>query len=348
MDDKNIKPIDLMRIVKLLWAHRRKFYYSLPATLVITFLIMICIPRYYSCEVSLAPEMSGNSPSGTLTSLASSFGLSSLSKLGGSQDAIYAGIYPEVIGSKNFIAELMTIPVKTKEGDVECSYYTYLKDKQKAAWWDLAIGKVRKWLKPVPRDSYRGDEKLTIFNLTKQQSELFNSVQDKIKCTVDKKTDIVSITVTDQDPLVCAIMADATCQKLQDFITDYRTNKARIDCEYYKKLCAKSKAEYDKALQEYAASAEANRNAILIRYQAKIENLENEMQTKYNVYTTIESQLQAAEAKLQEVTPAFTVIESASIPVKPAGPKRMLISIAMTILAFFVQVIWILSKEKEA
>ena len=50
----------------------------------------------------------------------------------------------------------------------------------------------------------------------------------------------------------------------------------------------------------------------------------------------MKSQMQAAQAKLQEATPAFTVIESASIPVKPAGPKRMFISIAMMVLSFFV------------
>ena len=51
-------------------------------------------------------------------------------------------------------------------------------------------------------------------------------------------------------------------------------------------------------------------------------------------------------AKLQEATPAFTIIESASVPVKPAGPKRMIISIAMMILSFFVLSGWLLTKKK--
>jgi len=73
--------------------------------------------------------------------------------------------------------------------------------------------------------------------------------------------------------------------------------------------------------------------------------LENEMQLKYNVYTAMNSQMQTAAAKLQEATPAFTVIQSASIPVKPAGPKRMIISIAMTIIAFITLSIGIIAKE---
>jgi uncharacterized protein involved in exopolysaccharide biosynthesis len=58
------------------------------------------------------------------------------------------------------------------------------------------------------------------------------------------------------------------------------------------------------------------------------------------------TQMQAARAKLQEATPAFTVIETASVPIKPAGPKRMIISIAMMILSFFVLSGWYIIKAK--
>lgn len=297
---------------------------------------MVCIPRYYTCKVCLAPESNTSSMSGSISSLASSFGLGgSLAKMA-SSDAIYSEIYPDVIGSKNFIAELMPIEVKTADGEIKCNYYTYLRDKQKVPWWEMVKGKITAIFKSSSQDPYKGKEKLAVFGLTQQQNDIFSAAKSKIKCSVDKKTDIVSITVRDQDPLVCALMADSTCKKLQDFIIAYRTNKARIDYEYYQKLRDESKAEYEKALQKYAASSDANRNTILTTYQVKIESLENEMQAKYNVYTAMNTQLQAADAKLQESTPAFTVIESASVPTKPAGPKRMIISICVMLLAFFV------------
>jgi hypothetical protein len=335
-EKKDIKPIDFTQIVKKLWPHRKKYYYVLPATLIVTYLFTLCLPRYYTCKVSLAPETGGTSISGSLGSLASSFGLgSSLTKLN-SEDAIYAEIYPDVIRSKKFIAELMTVDVKNKKGDIHCTYYTYLRDHQKSPWWDIIKAHISEWIKPTTKDTYNGKEKLNVFELTKTQDDLFNSVQGKINCSFDKKTEIVSITVSDQDPMVCAIMADATCQKLQDFIIAYRTNKAHIDYDYYKKLCEESKAEYDKALVKYSTNADAYTNSILTTYKAKVERLENDMQAKYNVYTAMNTQLQAARAKLQEATPAFTVIEGASVPMKPAGPKRMLISIAMMIFSFFV------------
>jgi len=340
------KPIDISNIIKKLWPNRKKYYYVLPATLIITYLFIVCIPRYYSCKVSLAPETDGTSVSGSISSLASSFGIGgSLAKLN-SQDAIYAEIYPDVINSKKFIAELMPVEIKTKKGDVKCNYYTYLRDYQKAPWWEFIWGTIREWISPTPKDEYNGKDKISVFELTKLQDDLFKQAQGNIKCTFDKKTEIVSITVYDQDPLVCAIMADSTCKKLQDFIVAYRTSKARIDYEYYKKLCEESKAEYENALNRYASSADAHTKTVMAIYQAKVESLENEMQAKYNIYNSINTQLQTARAKLQEATPAFTIIESASVPIKPAGPKRMIISIAMMILSFFVLSGYILLKSK--
>jgi uncharacterized protein involved in exopolysaccharide biosynthesis len=114
--------------------------------------------------------------------------------------------------------------------------------------------------------------------------------------------------------------------------------------EYYKKLCAQSKTDYEQALMKYATSADAHHSTLLATYQTKLEALENDMQAKYNVYTAMNTQLKAAAAKLQEATPAFTVIESASIPIKPAGPKRMIISIFMSILSGMVLTGWLLVK----
>lgn len=345
MNEKETKPIDFVQIVKKLWPHRKRYALVLGATLVGTYLLMVCIPRYYKCAVSLAPELSGPSVGGSLGSLASSFGLGSIAKMN-SQDAIFAEIYPNVLSSKDFIAELMTVEVTTKKGDVKCNYYTYLRDKQSAAWWNVILSGILELLSPTPPDSYQGEEKLSVFNLTKQQDDLFGAVKGNIKCMVDKKTDVVTIEVKDQDPKVCAIMANATCKKLQEFITAYRTNKARVDYEYYKKMTAESKDQYDKALKAYAAFADHNYNAVLVSYRAQQDKLENDMQLCQNVYTAMNNQMQMAAAKLQEATPAFTMIESASMPVKPAGPKRMFISIGMMILSFFVLTGWLLVKGK--
>lgn len=73
----------------------------------------------------------------------------------------------------------------------------------------------------------------------------------------------MTIEVQDQDPLVCATLADSIKEHLQTFITEYRTKKARIDLEYYEKLTKEAKASYDKAREKYAAFSDATTNAAL-------------------------------------------------------------------------------------
>lgn len=331
---ENIPPIDLKEVIKKLKAEKKRFYYALPITFVCTYLIIFCIPRYYTSSVSMAPEPTGSMPalSGSLSSLASSFGLSSLSKMN-SSDALNVDIYPDIISSYDFLAELMTIEVETKDGDVKTNYYQYLRDHQAQPWWGYIVGTVSNWFSDDEGiDSINGQEKINIFHLTKKQDALFALAQKNIACAIDKKTDIISIVVKDQDPKVCALMADSTCRKLQEFIVSYRTSKARIDYEYYQKLTEEAKKDYDKALVNFSRFSDANADLVLSSMKAKEDYLESEMQLKYNVYTAMSTQMQSAGAKLQEATPAFTVIQSASMPVKAAGPKRMLIAIAMTIL----------------
>jgi uncharacterized protein involved in exopolysaccharide biosynthesis len=339
MEEKKQAPINITDIIKTLWPHRKLYFKVLPATLILTYLFTLFIPRYYKCTVSLAPEPTGASLSGSLGSLgslASSMGLGSLGKMAGSRDALNSEIYPDILKSNDFIAELMTVKVQTQEGDVKTNYYTYQRDHQSYPWWVYIKGAIIELFDPTPEDEYNGEEKISVFNLTEQQSAIFKSVSGKIKCTIDKKTDIVDIVVQDQDPLVAATMAQATCEKLQEFIINYRTNKAKIDYEYYKKLTETAKADYEKVRRKYGATSDANMDVTMKSMELLLTDLENDMQLRYNVYTAMNAQMQSAAAKLQEATPAFTVIQSASIPTKPAGPRRLIISVAMMILSFFV------------
>lgn len=344
-EDINKQPIDLQAITKKLWLHRKTFFKVLPVVLITTYLITLLVPRTYKCDVILAPESSGPTSGSSISSIASSFGLGSLAKMAGNNDAINAEIYPDLFKSNDFVVKLMGVDVSTKDGNIKCDYYTYLKDKQKSTPWDKVRGFISELINPTPKDKTSLKDNISIFNLTKRQSELLDGVKGKLKCVVDKKTDVVTITVSDQDPLVAATIANATCQKLQQFIVDYRTSKARVDYEYYLKLCSKAKDEYETVRKAYGAYSDANEDLVLASYRLKADDMENDMQLKYNMYSTLNTQLQMAQAKLQESTPAFTVIQSASVPVKPAGPKRTLIALVMTFLAAVVISCYIIAKK---
>ena len=69
------------------------------------------------------------------------------------------------------------------------------------------------------------------------------------------------------------------------------------------------------------------------------------MQLKYNTYSTLNTQMEQAIAKVQEKTPVFTVIKGASVPLKPSAPKRMVFIALMVILSWVVTTLYMWRKE---
>ena len=161
-------------------------------------------------------------------------------------------------------------------------------------------------------------------------------MEKTVVCDVDNKTLVITINVTDQDPLIAATMADSVQMHLQDFITDYRTRKARIDLAYNQKLFKEAKERYEKARKRSAAFNDANQHVFLDRIRSEQTKLENETNLEYQAYSQISAQLRLAEAKVQEDTPAFTLLQPATVPVKKEGPRRVIICLICLVLAFFV------------
>ena len=323
--------IDLRVVVKTIWNHKRLLYKTLPTAFLLSCIYIFSIPRYYTSEVKLAPEMESALGGGALGSIAASFGFD-LSEMQTS-DAITPLLYPDLMEDNAFVTSMFNINVKDQDGKINTTYHDYLKSFQKKIWWNYPIAWIKKLLPKTP-DKGGDKSKFNPYYLSKNEDGIAERIRDNAKISIDKKTGVITINTKAQDPLICKTLADSIQDRLQKFIIEYRTNKARTDYEYYKGLTADAKHEYEKTRQMYGDMADASRNPSLKSIELKLEDMENDMQLKYNTYTTLSTQLQASKAKVQERTPAFTVIKGASVPVKPAGPKRMLFVAAMLILTF--------------
>lgn len=341
MENKDKNVIDLGKIFKTLMAKKKTFFIMWPIVFALSCLWILPQPRFYSCEVSLAPEASGESVGGGLASIASNFGFD-LSA--GGMDAIYPDLYPELLTSNEFVVQLMNIKVVTSDNRANTDYYTYLKKYQKRNWLTSPFvdfsNSIKSMLSEKKAKSNSKPTELDPFLLSEKDYDLIESVKKKIFCDVNKKTSVITIVVKDQDPLVCATMADSVRQHLQDFIIEYRTKKTRVDVEHYQALTDSANVEYRSAVNRYAQFCDANQDIILQSQQSRRDELENEMQMCYTTYQAMKTQLEAMKAKLQERTPAFTTLRSASVPVHPAGPKRMFFVIVMLFLSTTITAIY--------
>lgn len=347
------RSIDFMKIFRDLLKHRKLYYKVLPIVFVVSAILALSIPNYYSCTVKLSPEMTSGKSTTGLASLASSFGVNLPQAGGVGTEALFPTLYPDLVNSVDFKTSLFHVPV-TIEGDKEkgehdrtMSYYEYLKDEQKAPWWKMIIGGLKKAIVKLIKGEEKEPEHLNPFRLTMQQDLIAKTIDEKVVCDVDNKTMVITINVKDQNPLIAATMADSVKNRLQEFITDYRTSKARVDLEYNKKIYEETKARYETARNELAEFVDANHDIILQTVRQKEVDLENETQLQYNAYTQVAAQLMAAEAKVQEDTPAFTTLQSATVPVLKAGPKRAMMCLVFLFLAFMATTAWVLYKEDD-
>ena len=334
--------IDLLKLALKIWRERQFILKTCGYAVLIGLVIVFSIPREYTAEAMIAPEMSDNKGGGR-SSLAAMAGLNLNASSGA--DAIYPDLYPDIVTSTPFITGLFYVRVKDLDGEIDTTLYCYLNDYQRMPWWSLITSapfKAVGWAISLLTDEDDDDGILDPFHLTKEETDIAKELSERINVSVDKKTGVTTLSVTMQDARISACLTDTVVRRLQDYITEYRTNKARQDFLFQEKLFERKKKEYEKAQENYAKFADANKNIILLSYRAEQERLENEMRLAYQVYTSVAQQLQMAEAKVQEITPVYTIIEPSTIPIKPSKPRKALMLIGIVFLTGLGCVSWVL------
>ena len=338
--------IDLMEYARKLWASRKLLLKVAGIAAIVGVIIALGTPKTYTANVTLAPE-SGKSGGGGLSGIASMLGVGGLS-MSSDADAFNVTLYPDVVSSTPFIIDLLDTKVKQLESENDTTLAGYLKEGTSSSLIGTIVSLPFKAIGAVMSifssddDKENDNQDINPFQLTAEQNNAVNGLRKLVVANVDKKTGVTSISVTMQDPLVCAIVADTVVTKLQEFITGYRVNKAQEDCKYWEQLNEERKNDYYEKQQNYARYTDGNQG--ISRESVKIEQarLENEMHLAYQVYSQVATQLQMARAKVQEAKPVFAVVEPATVPLKPSGTSRKMILIGIVFLAVAGASAWIL------
>lgn len=330
--------IDWMALIRRIWAIRRKLYLAAAVGLVAGVIIALSIPKQYTVSVTLSPEMGSGKSGGGLASMAASF-------LGGggsdSPDALNATLAPDIVASTPFLLELFDARVRTANGKVDTTLVAYL-DEQSAPWWNtvlglpgMAVGGIKSLFSPAKEEPLTDTDSPAggSIELSEKEAGKLKSLRQSVLANVEKKTSITTLTVTLQDPKVTATVADSVVSKLQQYITAYRTRKAKEDCRYLEQLYRERQAEYYEAQQRYANYVDANSNVVFQSTLAERERLQNDMSLAYQVYSQVAQQLQVARAKVQEEKPVFAVVEPAVVPREPSGTSRKVIVLGLIFLA---------------
>lgn len=333
MEDNTIDIIDLF---KHLFLKKKRIFLFIVFGAFIGVIIAFSIPRVYTAKIKIATENNSKSNS-QISGIASMMGLN-MTK--GEKNGITENIYPEIIASTPFINEFryIQIPYKNKTISLE----EYLLDNQKKVWWGYFLGLPSKLIKLFnsnvePKNNAENPYSNLIPSFSQRKYEdLFSRSVGAVK---DKKTGIYEFSVTMQDPLIAAIVADTLLLKLQIYMNNYLTSKSRQDLNSNLNLLDLAKADYYLKDSLYAIYFDRNQSIISQLANIKLERLKNERNIAFSVYQQVANQVEMSKIKLQEETPFFTTIEPSRIPNYPSAPNKKIIVLGFMFLGGFMIII---------
>lgn len=349
-EDDDEPQIDWMSILRQLLAIRKKLYIAAAVGVVLGILIALSTPKQYTVSITLSPEVGSGKSGGGLANMAASF-------LGGgsvgtdSPDALNTTLAPDIVASTPFLLELFNARVVSQNKQIDTTFTAYL-DEQKSSWMGyvlkipgMAISGIKSLFGEKEQEETETVQK-GVIELNEKDAAKLGNLRKSIVADVDKKTSITTLSVTLEDSKVAATIADSVVSKLQQYISTYRTSKAKEDCQYLEKLYKERQQEYYDAQQRYARYVDANSNVVFQSTLTERERLQNDMNLAYQVYSQVAQQLQVARAKVQEEKPVFAVVEPAVVPLKPSGTSRKVIVIGFLFLAVAFTGAWELLGKK--
>lgn len=342
------KEIDLLELLQTVWAARKRIIKYAIVGAVIGLVIGFSLPKTYVTSIKMAPESKSGASGGNMAGLAAMAGINLNS--GAGTEGITTDIFPDIVKSTPFLLEFAEIPVtltpKAKgEPGEQMTLFEYVTEHQKKPWWKHLTafpGKAVGWVLSLGRDKVEEElppvDSLDVFELPKAYKGFAGALGQMLAVEEDKKSSMLEVTVTMQDPRVSAVIADSLVNKLQKYMTSYRTRKTRYDLEQNMRQNEEAQARYYEAEDRLAEAIDQNRNISSELLRVRIERLRNERNLAYNVYSQTASQVEMNKIKLQEATPIATVVEPAIVPDRPASPRKMMILVAFAFLGGFLAV----------
>ncbi|WP_234571707.1 Wzz/FepE/Etk N-terminal domain-containing protein [Rhodohalobacter sp. 614A] len=341
----NDDEIDLIDIFRKLWEGRKMIFLTVVVFAVIGLIVALTGVKEYTSEVSLMPETGQSMSLGALGSLAQQFGFSAGGRPSGDNISVY--LYPAVINSNVFMAELMQYEVSVPGMNEEVTLEEYFREYQNSSF----INKLLKYTIMLPftvknwifknEDSvmttsgraFTGQDKMKrLTHMPRGDWEILRNINGRIGTSINEETGVFTVSVQMQDPYIAADVADEIVQRLSEYITENRTQKARQELEFIEERFQEAKISFEEAQQQLAKFNDQNRGQLTAMAQTEEQLLQSQYNLNFNLYNSMAQRLEEARISVQEDTPVIKVLEPAAVPDRRSAPRRTFILAVFIIL----------------
>lgn len=361
--------IDLLELVKKVWKGRFLIVKTVIVFIVLGLIVALGSPETYTSEVKLLPEAQQQSSLGGLGGLARQFGIGG--EAVSTREGIPPSLYPDVIRSTAFLQQLLETDVTLSVENRRVSLQTYLLEHQEGSW----LGSLQKYTIRLPftilsgiRSIFSSDDEMVtqvdrqfaddadirqINQMSRGQWRLIYSLRNMININESRESGIITVSVEMGDPVVVAEIADHVVTLLSEYITNYRTEKTRLDVEFIEERYQDVRNRFEEAQQELAQFTDENRGNLTAMARTREQALQSNYNLTFNLYNAMAERIEEARIKLQEETPVVNILEPAAVPISRTSPKRARLMMAYTIFGgivgiglIFLKHGWVAIKEK--
>jgi hypothetical protein len=231
--DQNSDEIDLRDIILPLWKARKQILTTAIIFSIIGGIIGFLTPATYTASSTFLPQtaQAGGGLSGSLGGLASLAGINlSTGAMGGGE--IPPSMYATVLASEPFRRRILDANIWVN-GD-SLTYRDYLVNQPKSM-----VGTVLEYTIGLPGKIAGSGSDISplpingeLQALSDEENELHKALAGKISISNDKKEGVVSLTVTEGNPLIAAQVAKVTEEILQDWIIEHKVKNAKAQYDF--------------------------------------------------------------------------------------------------------------------
>ncbi len=338
-DNKNVvDEIDLITLAKTIWDGRITIVKAVVVGAIIGLFIAFLSPKEYTASTTLVPQTSGGQSNlGGLSSLASMAGFN-LDLSQGTME-LSPQVYPQIVQSVPFQLEIMNTPFIINKADEKMTLFHYYTEVHKPGILVL-IKKYTIGLPGVILKGIKGEKDISlesknndgIIELTEEQEEVRKIIAKRISLSVNSKEGYVELSSHFFEPGLAAQVTKKAKELLQRTITEFKIEKATAQLQFIEERYNEKRKEFEAAQEKLAVFRDQNKNVTSAVALTQEEQLQNEYQLAFNVYSELAQQLEQAQIKVKEDTPVFSTIKPVIVPTEKSKPDRPLILVICIVL----------------
>lgn len=345
--------IDLIALAKSIWERRRFIFKTVIVFAIIGVVVALFSPTQYTASTKMVPQSSGGSQrmGGGLSSLASMAGINL--NMNQTTTELLPQTYPQILQSVPFQLKLMQSKFTFSDVEEPVTLFEYYTEYSKPGVLSL-VKKYTIGLPGVISKAIKGDEKETssvetqsgnTIKLTKKQESVRKIISNNISLEINDKDGFIQLSSSFHEADLSAEVAQKAQELLQQYITDFKVEKASEQLDFIEERYQEKKKEFQEAQASLAAFRDRNKNVTSAMALTEQERLQNEYQLAFEVYSSLAQQLEQARIKVKEDTPVFSVIQPVTVPQERTKPKRKIILIIWIFLGGVVAIGWVFASQ---